>query len=104
MGIEPAKFKAIITGNGTTAAKSLRGTIIASAYLAPGSSTFGATVSIQKSLNDGESWLTLPRNEANDKATYNSEFSFVIQEPIEQVLYRFSVSNYTGNPIVVEFR
>lgn len=104
MALASAKFSQLITGNTTTSWQPLMGTITASAYKAPGSSTFGATVELQKSMNGGLSGLVLPRNEANDKARYTDDFSFLLREENEGMQFRFVVSNYTGDPIVVEFR
>ena len=102
--VDAPKFSQVITGNATSGTFTPKGLFYASAYKAPGSTTFSATVSIEKSMNDGVTWLIVPRNENNDPATYNAAFSFLIEETNVGMLYRFVVTSFAGNPIVVEFR
>lgn len=63
--------------------------------------TFAATVTLQRSFDDGATWLPVAKNADGDAAAYTAPVSLTFEEPESGVLYRLACTYTSGT---VNFR
>lgn len=61
--------------------------------------TFVATVKVQRSFDDGSTWVDCSRDSAGTTASYTAPASLLVEEPEAGVLYRLNCSAYTSGTI-----
>lgn len=60
--------------------------------------TFVGTVTLERSLDNGTTWLTVPMPDMTD-ATFTAPKNFVVNDPQPGTLYRWTCSAYTSGTI-----
>lgn len=98
----------ILSGTFTTTGQSANGIVIgtfnAALWGTPlGSAgetgTFSATVGIERSLDNGTTWVTVATDGTGTLASYTAPVSLTGFEPEDGVLYRFNCTTYTSGTI-----
>lgn len=64
--------------------------------------TFSATVTIQRSFDDGTTWLTVSKPDLSD-AAFTTPVNMVVDEPRAGVLYSILVSSYISGTVSYRF-
>ncbi|MDP1873649.1 hypothetical protein [Phenylobacterium sp.] len=63
------------------------------------SGTFVATGQLERSFDDGVTWLPCSRDSAGTPAAFTAPMSVVVEESEASVLYRLNCTAYTSGPI-----
>lgn len=84
------------SGTGESAGIAVRGR--ANAVADFGASGAG-TVKLQRSLDGGDSWLTLSRDAAGNEAAYTDDFNGTFEEDEAGVLYRWACTAHSADVI-----
>lgn len=58
--------------------------------------TFVATLTLQRSFDDGTTWLPVAKNADGDAAAYTAPVSLTFEEPEADVLYRLACTYTSG--------
>lgn len=61
--------------------------------------TFVATVQLERSFDDGSTWVVCSRDSAGTNASYTAPASLLIEEPEAGVLYRLNCAAYTSGTV-----
>jgi hypothetical protein len=61
--------------------------------------TFTGTIDLERSFDDGSTWLKCSRDSAGTSASFTAAASVVVEEPEAGVLYRLNCTAYTSGTI-----
>ena len=89
-----AKVEGQFTANGNSDAVAIDGRANLTV-----SGTFTATLTLQRSFDDGVTWHTVAKDADGNPAAYTTSVSLTFEEPEAGVTYRLNCSGFSAGPV-----